>query len=130
MRPDEIVRDLRRLAENSRSKRDVLIAAADRIEELLSESEDHIGQIESEQEEIRKLDRQLVASRRREQAAIHDIMCRDHCDVCKYSKNDGSCDESDFDCETCKNTCPCATCRNESNWQWRGPQEAGKGAGE
>ena len=76
---------------------------------------------------IEALQAQLAASQRRADAAVEDIMCRDHCDVCKYSKYDGTCDESDFDCQTCKNACPCATCRNEDKWEWRGPQETGKG---
>lgn len=59
-------------------------------------------------------------------AAIADIKHGYNCEVCKYSKYDGGCDESDFDCETCKTTCPCATCRDESKWQWRGPV-GGKG---
>ena len=83
-------------------------------------AERELEQLRTENASLRE---PLTESQRREKAAIHDIMCRDHCDVCKYGKYDGSCDESDFDCETCKNTCPCATCRNESNWQWRGPQD-------
>ena len=67
---------------------------------------------------------ELEQVKRERDAAVADIMCRDHCDVCKYSKYDGSCDESDFDCETCKNACPCATCRNENKWEWRGMKGA------
>ena len=94
---------------------------ADRIREGMMEKEMRlIG-------ENMRLEAQLAKSKRRERAAVEDIMCRDHCDVCKYSKYDGRCDESDFDCGTCRNTCPCAMCRDESNWQWRGPQEPGEG---
>ena len=38
--------------------------------------------------------------------------------------------KTDFDAAVADikhNDNPCATRRNESNWQWRGPQEAGEG---
>ena len=53
-------------------------------------------------------------------AAVEDIKHRDNCDVCAFAKYDDGCDESDFDCAACKKKCPCATCRYESNWKWRG----------
>ena len=72
---------------------------------------------------------QLSESQRREQAAIHDIMCRDHCDVCVSGRErDNECKNADYDCLTCKSdTCACRECRDEDHWQWRGPQEAGEG---
>lgn len=66
--------------------------------------------------------------RRERDAAVEDIMCRDHCDVCKYSR-DGveDCDKVDFDCAICQSTkCKCRTCRNEDKWDWRGPSGEGE----
>ena len=78
---------------------------------------------------IAELEAQLAASQHREQAAVHDIMCRDHCDVCVSGKErDNECKNADYDCQTCKSeTCTCRECRDEDHWQWRGPHEAGKG---
>lgn len=79
-----------------------------------------------------KLQSQLAASQRREKAAVEDIMCRDHCDVCVSGKeHEGECKIADYDCLTCKSeTCMCNKCRDEDHWIWRGPQEAGEGKAE
>lgn len=58
-------------------------------------------------------------------AAVKDIKHNDNCDVCKYSKSDGTCEKYDFDCETCEKKCPCASCRGENKWQWRGAKMDG-----
>ena len=78
---------------------------------------------------IENLTAQLAASQRREKAAVEDIMCRDHCDVCVSGKeHEGECKIADYDCLTCKSeTCVCNKCRDEDHWIWRGPQEAGEG---
>ena len=77
---------------------------------------------------IESLRAEVDESQRREQAAVEDIMCRDHCDVCVSGKeHGGECKKADYDCLSCKSeTCMCRDCRDEDRWQWRGPQEAGE----
>lgn len=54
-------------------------------------------------------------------AAVKDILARDHCDVCKHNHGDSDqCEANEYDCNGCKAPCMCASCRDESNWQWRG----------
>ena len=53
--------------------------------------------------------------------AVKDILARDHCDVCKHNHGDSDqCEANEYDCNGCKAPCMCASCRDESNWQWRG----------
>ena len=98
MRLDEIVRELRRLAENSRSKHDVLVAAADLIESLQA---------------------QLAESQRREQAAVEDLKSANLCRHCGLNASCGS--------EIRSNRRAFGVCKR---WEYRGPQEAGKGEAE
>ena len=75
---------------------------------------DSASAMESMQEE---LDR-VKAER---DAAVKDILARDHCDVCKHNHGDSDqCEANEYDCNGCKAPCMCASCRDESNWQWRG----------
>ena len=54
-------------------------------------------------------------------AAVKDILARDHCDVCKHNHGESDqCEANEYDCNGCKAPCMCASCRDESNWQWRG----------
>lgn len=71
---------------------------------------------------IYSLQADLVRVTAERDAAVRDIMCRDHCDVCVSGhEHDGECAKADYDCMTCKSaTCLCRECRNESKWQWRG----------
>ena len=92
--------------------------AGDLIESLLAQLDAAIAGQET-------LQKALAESQRRERAAIKDILCADHCDACKFQK-DGvdECEKNDFDCENCQSEkCVCRTCRDEDNWQWRGPEE-------
>jgi len=59
--------------------------------------------------------------------AVEDIKCKDHCDVCKFSREgEEDCTKYDFDCAKCQSRkCVCRTCRNESKWQWRGKKGDG-----
>ena len=101
-------------------------AAADKLHEQDLRIADLVAHLNAEQAKVARLAAEIERLKTDFDAAVADIKHNDNCDVCKYTKYDGACDESDFDCKTCKNACPCATCRNESNWQWRGPQ-AGEG---
>lgn len=33
------------------------------------------------------------------------------------------CDDTDGNCEVCEKACACKTCRNNSNWIWRGARQ-------
>ena len=75
---------------------------------------DSASALESMQEELDrvKADRDV---------AVKDILARDHCDVCKHKYGDSDqCEANEYDCNGCKAPCMCASCRDESNWQWRG----------
>lgn len=79
--------------------------------------------IESQQARIAELEAQLAVSQHREQAAVEDLKALSEsngdCSMClHFQKNDS---EYFPDCDTC----PCDNGLNK--WQWRGPQEAGKG---
>ena len=119
MNADEIVQQLRYMAENSRSKHDVLV--------------DTISLIKS-------LQAQLAESQHREQAAVDDLEGAGACFTCKhFRRNGGDC----FGAGRCRldgiEIWPC----NEPGvyrvevpddgrkmYEWRGLQEAGKGEAE
>lgn len=42
------------------------------------------------------------------------------CDFCVHNIKDAPCDAADCDCSICTEDCVCKTCRDNSNWQWRG----------
>lgn len=44
------------------------------------------------------------------------------CDPCKHNHG-GECENADFDCMTCDCDCICKSCRDNSNWEWRGAKE-------
>ena len=57
-------------------------------------------------------------------AAIADIKHGDNCEVCKHNVEQPECD---CECLDCGLDCMCKDFRDESLWEWRGPQEAGEG---
>ena len=74
---------------------------------------------------IEELKAELGRMTRRADAAVRDIMCSDHCDVCKHNRGDvAECDASDFECGDCKSdNCVCRHCQDEDKWEWRGVTE-------
>ena len=76
-------------------------------------------------QEVAELQSQLAEANRRADAAVRDILCKDHCDVCKHSRvGVEDCETYDFDCEICKSTkCACRDCRDEHKWEWRGAEK-------
>jgi hypothetical protein len=62
---------------------------------------------------------QLTASQRRADAAVEDINSVRMCHTCKHFLREFG--MGGIECKI-----PCATIRHE-NFEWRGPQEAGKG---
>ena len=70
---------------------------------------------------IESLRAEVDESQRREQAAVEDLKRFSACCQCNANIDGSCCDMFDG---TAENKYFC------SNWQWRGPQEAGKGAAE
>lgn len=58
----------------------------------------------------------LIAER---DAALRDLKHMDNCDICAHGQ--AGVPGCDVECEGCKLDCACRDCRNEDNWQWRGP---------
>lgn len=44
---------------------------------------------------------------------------------CSHCIHDELCNDGLTSCVDCDKECPCHTCRNSSNWQWRGVQNDG-----
>ena len=58
------------------------------------------------------------------ESALADLKKADtECDFCAHNLKDAPCDAADCDCSICKEDCTCKTCRDNSNWQWRGKEE-------
>lgn len=47
------------------------------------------------------------------------------CCACRHNQTRPQCDDVIGLCYECPFDCPCSTCRDNSNWEWRGPA-AGK----
>lgn len=59
------------------------------------------------------------------EAALADLKKADiECDFCVHNGKDAPCEAADCDCSICTEDCVCKTCRDNSNWQWRGNKEA------
>lgn len=62
-------------------------------------------------------------------AAIADVKESDvlyECEHCAHTISGADCDKCEevyFDCEKCEAECKCKSCRNGSNWEWRGAKE-------
>ena len=89
--------------------------AADTIQYLLDGADEVNKELQEQIEENERLKAEL-------EAAIKDIMCLDHCDVCVHSREGNcSCEAAGFNCLVCKDeNCTCRGCRDENKWQWRG----------
>lgn len=48
-----------------------------------------------------------------------DLDCRS----CRHNHEKPQCAETDYPCDECPFDCPCATCGDNSNWEWRGGNE-------
>lgn len=71
---------------------------------------------------IQQLESRLAQVERERDAAVHDLKLADRvdCDFCKHQY--GGCTYDD--CQDCSKPCPCGSCRNSSNYEWRGVCEA------
>ena len=43
-----------------------------------------------------------------------------NCLYCQHAQPDKPCDAVGYVCGDCKEDCPCNTCRDNSNWKWKG----------
>ena len=77
---------------------------------------------ESKQKRIEQLESRLAQAERERDAAVHDLKLADRvdCDFCKHQY--GGCTYDG--CKDCSKPCPCGSCRNSSNYEWRGVCEA------
>lgn len=70
------------------------------------------------------LESQLTGLKLEHEALLADLKNSVNCDCCKYEHTmDTLCDESDFDCVSCRYTeeCKCLNCTDKNNnWEWRG----------
>ena len=109
MTTDEIVRALRCVQEKHRNDR------------LLTFQTDVSAMAMDAADLVESLQAQLAASQRREKAAVEDLKRFSACCQCNANIDGSCCDMFDG---TAENKYFC------SNWQWRGPQEAGEEATE
>ena len=74
------------------------------------------------QREINDALRAILARTQHELAAAVDDLKRKVMDNCKVCANNADIPECTAECETCDIKCPCESCRNGSNFTWRGPE--------
>ena len=77
---------------------------------------------QSQADRIAKLEDELERAKRERDAAVKDLKHGDNCDICKWADTIPECT---FECDECTLNCTCRTCRDESNWQWRGVKDGG-----
>jgi hypothetical protein len=117
MNADEIVKTLQVQFDKMRGAYEVMSALA-----------------EVRKEEIESLQAQLAASQRRERAAVEDMkrivdaVREEHCDETCCFACAFDCDTSITDSGCYANECP--GFERDDCFEWRGPQEAGKGEAE
>ena len=96
--------------------RDGFLRFCDNPEIACCKAERELEQLRTENASLRE---QLAASQHRERAAVEDLKRFSACCQCNANIDGSCCDMFDG---TAENKYFC------SNWQWRGPQEAGKEA--
>ena len=71
---------------------------------------------------IEELESRLAQVEMERDAAVHDLKLADRvdCDFCKHQYGECTYDG----CQNCSKPCPCGSCRNSSNYEWRGVCEA------
>ena len=76
-------------------------------------------QIEHERDELLQKNQQLERER---DAAVEQLKEVDKEDLfsCSHCIHDELCNDGLTSCVDCDKDCPCHTCRNSSNWEWRG----------
>ena len=51
------------------------------------------------------------------------------CACCVHAGKTRPCENTDYMCVECPFECVCKTCRDNSNWEWRGIRDAARGSG-
>lgn len=76
---------------------------------------------------IESLSTQLEQVTRERDAAVRQMCEADHNNAfaCNFCKHDDVCDGRLISCGDCDMDCPCNTCVDHSNWQWRGVEVEG-----
>ena len=82
----------------------------------------YIRQLEHSWDELFETAKQLERER---DAAVEQLKEVDKEDLfrCSHCIHDELCNDGLTPCVDCDKECPCHTCRNSSNWEWRGVQE-------
>ena len=74
--------------------------------------------------ELEKIKAENARLRRERDAAVRDLHHNDACTIC-VGEN-ANAEECEGECLTCSLDCRCKNCRDESLWQWRGPDGRGE----
>ena len=89
-------------------------SAADRIEQLEAK-------LQYAEEERNVITKRMIKLEQDLGAVLADLKKVDmECDFCGHNQENAPCDAADCDCSICTEDCVCKTCRDNSNWQWRG----------
>lgn len=79
--------------------------------------------LEFERDELLQKNQQLERERDAAVAQLKEVDVSSYFE-CAHCKHEELCDSPVWPCNDCDNEeCPCHTCSEGSNWQWRGPQE-------
>lgn len=99
--------------------------------QISADALNYIRQLENQIGELAEKVAQLEAAqsaaetfRQERDALLADLKdaAKMDCSACKdYAPEDDWCEKNDFVCRNCsRKDCPCRTCNEASNWQWRG----------
>lgn len=74
--------------------------------------------------ELEKIKAENARLRQERDAAVRDLHHNNACKICVGANKEP--EGCDFECLTCTLDCRCKNCRDESLWQWRGPDGRGE----
>ena len=83
--------------------------------DYIDEAADLIESLAAELEQVKR-ERDVAIK----QMLEHDVNNPLRCSFCKH---DDACDAPFSICGYCRPSCPCNSCINHSNWEWRGAKE-------
>ena len=86
---------------------------------------DAIACIKYFKDQLREATKKIEQLERERDAAVEQLKEDDRADLfrCSHCEHEELTLCEIVDCENCDKECPCATCFDMSNWQWRGVQE-------
>ena len=92
--------------------------------EYIQQLENQIGELTEKVAQLEAAQSAAETFRRERDALLADLKeaAKMDCSTCKdYAPEDDRCEKNDFVCRNCsRKDCPCLTCNEASNWQWRG----------